>query len=270
MDASTDTPAFGALLRDARRARRYSQLDLSLQAEVSQRHLSFLESGRAQPSRQMVIQLATALDLSMRERNRLLQGAGYAGLYPQRLLAATDMGPVREALDLMLAHHAPYPAVVVDRAWNLIATNPPMERLLSLAGDVEALWARIGDGGPRNVLKLVLHPEGLGGLIVNLAELGPQILARTAREALEHPEVQTLLDTVLAYPGLPRAYRQIDLSTPPLPVMPTHLRVNGMDLRLFTMLATFGTPLDVTTDELRVELFFPADEASRALLQALG
>lgn len=270
MDASSDTPAFGLLLRDARRARRYSQLDLALQAEVSQRHLSFLESGRAQPSRQMVIQLATALDLSMRERNRLLHSAGFVGLYPQRPLAAADMGPVREALDLMLTHHAPYPAVVVDRAWNLIAANPPMDRLLGFGGDVDALWARIGDGGPRNILKLVLHPEGLGRLIVNLPELAPQILARTAREALEHPSVQQVLDTVLAYPDLPRAYRQMDLSCPPLPVMPMHLHLNGLDLRLFTMLATFGTPLDVTADELRVELFFPADAASRALLHALG
>jgi transcriptional regulator with XRE-family HTH domain len=270
MDASTDTPAFGLQLRDARRARRRSQLDLGLQAEVSQRHLSFLESGRARPSRQMVIQLATALDLSMRERNRLLHSAGFVGLYPQRPLAAADMGPVREALDLMLAHHAPYPAVVVDRAWNLVAVNPPLQRLLSMAGDVDTAWSRVCGEGPRNLLQLMLHPEGLGSLIVNLAELAPQILARTAREALEHPEVQTVLDTVLAYPDLPRAYRHIDLSTPPLPVMPTHLRVQGQDLRLFTMLATFGTPLDVTTDELRVELFFPADEASRTLLRALG
>jgi transcriptional regulator with XRE-family HTH domain len=270
METASDHVSFGPLLRDARRARRLSQLDLSLHAEVSQRHLSFLESGKARPSRDMVVQLATALDLSMRERNRLLQTAGFAGIYPQRPLAATDMAPVRAALDLMLDHHAPYPAVVVDRAWNLVTANTPMQRLMTVLGDPDDRWQRVCGDGPRNLMMMTLHAEGLRPLIVNLHELAPMMLARTAREALEHPDIQPVLDTVLAYPGLPRAYRKIDLSQASLPVVPTHLRFNGHDLRLFTMLATFGTPLDVTTDELRVELFFPADEASRALLHAMA
>lgn len=265
--------AFGGELRAMRRQRRLSQLALALSAEVSQRHLSFLESGRAQPSRQMVMQLATAMDLSMRARNRLLQSAGYAALHSQQPLTAEDMAPVREALDLLLTHHAPYPAIVVDRCWHLIASNAPMDALLAMTGDIEAMWQRVCGTGPRNILQLTLHPEGLGAFVANLDVLAPQILARTAREAFDHPEIQPVLDTVLAYPGLPRAYRQAqhDASdTPALPVVPMHLRLPGTDLRLFSMLTTFGTPADVTTDELRVELFFPADVASRGLLQAMS
>jgi transcriptional regulator with XRE-family HTH domain len=268
--AATDHAPFGTLLREARKLRHRSQLDLALQAEVSQRHLSFLESGRAQPSRAMVVTLAEALDLSMRERNRLLNSAGFAGIYPQRRLEAADMAPVREALTMMLRHHEPFPAIVVDRAWNLFSANTAMQRLLAVIDDVDALWGRTCGDAPQNVLKLILHPEGLRPLILNLDEIVPPLLARTAREAMEHAEIQPVLDTVLAYPGLPRRFRQIDLGASRLPVLPTHFRVAGQDLRLFTTLTTFGTPLDVTTDELRVESMFPADEPSRALLVSLS
>ena len=270
MQAASDHPPFGALLRRARTLRRLSQLDLALQAEVSQRHLSCLESGRSRPSREMVLQIAVALDLSMRERNRLLHAAGFVGEYAQRSIEAADMRPVREALQHMLRQQEPYPGVVVDRAWNLLEANRAMQALLGLAGDVEAMWQRVCGDGPRNILQLTLHPEGLASMIVNLDDLAPLVLARTAREALEYPEVQPVLDAVLAYPELPRAYRRIDLQDARLPVVPTHLRLGGTDLRLFTMLASFGTPLDVTTDELRLELFFPADAESQALLEGLA
>ncbi len=266
----SDEAPFGRMLRDCRRARRLSQLDLALNAEVSQRHLSFLESGRARPSREMVVQLAVALDLPLRERNRLLQSAGYAGLYPQRRLEAADMQPVQTALDLLLSHHEPYPAIVVDRAWNLVSANPAMGRVLSIAGDAEARWRAVCGDGPRNVLKLTFHPEGLRPLIANLEEIAPPFLARTAREALEHPDVQDVLDEVLRYPGLPSKLRHIDLEASRLPVLPMHYRIHGTDLRLFTMMTTFGTPQDVTADDLRVESFFPADDGSASLLRALA
>ncbi len=270
MYTHSDEVSFGQMLRDCRRARRLSQLDLALHAEVSQRHLSFLESGRARPSREMVAQLAAALDMPLRERNRLLQSAGYAGLYPQRRLEAADMQPVHAALELMLRHHEPYPAVVVDRAWNLVMANEAMQRVLAVAGDVEARWRRVCGDGPRNIMKMTFHAEGLRPLIANLDEVAPPFLARTAREALEHPEVQNVLDEVLRYPGLPSKLRQIDLEASRLPVLPTHFRINELDLRMFTMMTTFGTPQDVTADDLRVESFFPADEASAALLKALA
>ena len=253
-----------------RAARRLSQLDLALQAEVSQRHLSFLESGRAQPSREMILQLAQTLDLPLREQNRLLMSAGFAGIYPQRGLAASDMQPVRQALELLLKHHEPFPAVVVDRAWNLVMANAAVPRIFSLMGNLDEVWQRVCGDGPQNLLKLTFHAQGMRPFIRNFDEIAPPLLARTAREALEHPQVQTVLDEILAYPGIPARWRSIDLHTLALPVLPTHLEAHGISLRMFTMLSTFGTPQDVTTDELRVESFFPADAHSDTLLRRLG
>ena len=270
MPASTDAPPFGALLREVRSARHLSQLDLSLQAEVSQRHLSFLESGRAQPSREMILQLAQALDLPLREQNRLLISAGYAGVYPQRPLAATDMQPVRQALELMLKHHEPYPAMVVDRAWYLFSANAALARVFSMIGDLGKIWSVVCPDGKPNILKLTFHPQGLRPFIRNFEEVAAPLLARTAREALEHPQVNQVLEEILRYPDIPPRWRNISLNSMPLPVIPAHFHVNGVDLKLFTMLCTFGTPQDITTDELRVELSFPADAASEALLRALS
>jgi transcriptional regulator with XRE-family HTH domain len=262
--------AFGIALRDCRRARKLSQLDLAVDAEVSQRHLSFLESGRAQPSREMVLQLAQTLDLPLRERNHLLQAAGYVGMYAQRALTAADMQPVRTALELMLRHHEPFPAVVVDRAWNQFMANDAILRMFSALGDPDTVWRRVCGDGPRNVLKLTFHPEGLAPYIRNLAEIAPPLLARTAREALEHPAVQEVLDEVLRYPGIPTRWRSMDLHATLPPVLPTEFQIGGLTLKLFTTLTTFGTPQDVTTDELRVEHFFPADAATDALLRQLA
>jgi transcriptional regulator with XRE-family HTH domain len=267
---STQAADFPRLLRDCRRGRRLSQLDLALNAEVSQRHLSFLESGRARPSREMVLQLAQALDLPLRERNHMLQSAGFAGVYPQRRLEATDMEPVRQALERLLKHHEPYPAVVVDRAWNLFMANAAVPRIFGLLGNLDELYARVCGDGPRNVLKLTFHPQGLQPYIANFAEIAPPLLARTAREALEHPEVQAVLDEILDYPGIPARWRTQEIHPLPLPVLPTEFRVGPVSVKLFSMLTTFGTPQDVTTDELRVESFYPADAASEALLRQFG
>jgi transcriptional regulator with XRE-family HTH domain len=266
----TESTAFGPLLRDCRRARKLSQLGLATHAEVSQRHLSFLESGRAQPSREMVLQLAQALDLPLRERNRLLLCAGFAGVYPERRLEAADMQPARDALEILIRHHLPWPAIVVDRAWNLLMQNTAVPTVFGVLGDLEEMWQRVCGGGARNVLKLTLHQDGLRPFIVNLEAIAPPLLARTAHEALSHPETQAVLDEVLAYPGLPRQLRTIDLRHSRLPVLPTHFRVGTTDLKLFSMITTFGTPLDVTTDELRVESFFPVDAGSDALLRQLS
>jgi transcriptional regulator with XRE-family HTH domain len=263
-------PTFGQLLRSARGARRLSQLQLAVEADVSQRHLSFLESGRALPSREMVLQLARALDLPLRDRNRLLVSAGYAGIYPARGLDAADMAPVRGALELLLAHHAPYPAIVVDRAWNLFMANAVVPRVFGLAGDLGAMFQRVCGSGPHNVLALLLHPDGLQPFIRNFEQVAVPLLARTAREAVEHPHVQRVLDEVLRYPTIPARWRSLDPLRSALPVLPTELAMGGRVLRLFSMMTTFGTPLDVTTDEVRVESFFPADAASEALLRALA
>ena len=266
----SDLPDFGHALRDCRRARKRSQLELAMDAEVSQRHLSFLESGRAQPSREMVLQLAQALDLPLRERNRLLLSAGYAGVYPQRSLDAADMRSVRGALELLLNHHEPYPALVVDRVWNVVMTNPALLRVFSIAGDLDAMWQRVCGDDTRNIFKLTFHPEGLRPFITNFEEITTPLIARTAREALEHPAVLDLLEEVLSYPGMPSRSRSMDLGAYSLPVLPTKFHAHGVSLSMFSMLTTFGTPQDVTTDELRVETFYPADAPSEQLLRSLA
>jgi transcriptional regulator with XRE-family HTH domain len=270
--ARAGLPTFGELLRTTRGARRLSQLQLAVEADVSQRHLSFLESGRALPSREMVLQLARALDLPLRERNRLLVSAGFAGIYPTRHLEAADMQPVRSALELLLAHHEPYPAIVVDRAWNLFMANRAVPAVFGAIGDLDAMFRRVCGDRPPNVLALLFHPEGMQPYIRNFEEIAVPLLARTAREAIEHPHVQSVLDRVLHYPTVPTRWRSLDLSRSanPLPVLPTEFAVGDQRLKVFSMMTTFGTPLDVTTDELRVEAFFPADAASEQLLRALA
>ena len=263
---------FAELLRTTRGARRLSQLQLSVEAEVSQRHLSFLESGRALPSREMVLQLARALDLPLRERNHLLMSAGFAGIYPTRRLEAADMQPARAALELLLAHHEPYPAIVVDRAWNLFMANAVVPRVFGAMGDLDKMFRSVCAERAPNVLELLLHPDGMQPYIRNFEDVAVPLLVRTAREALEHPHVQVVLDRVLGYPTIPARWRNLDLQrTPsPLPVLATEFAVGDQRLEVFSMMTTFGTPLDVTTDELRVESFFPANAASEALLRALA
>lgn len=270
MDAHSDVvsgpEAFGRMLRDCRRGRRLSQLDLALHAEVSQRHLSFLESGRARPSREMVVQLAQALDLPLETRNRLLAAAGFAGLYPRRRLDAEAMAPVRSALERMLAVHEPFPAMVVDRAWNVVMANRALPKMLELLGGMEAMAARVGGA---NMLRMTLHPEGLRPYILNFDQIAAHLLARSAHEALEYPALDELLKEVLRYPGLPLRGRSVDWATPMLPVLPMRVGLNGIELSLFTTLTSFGTPLDVTADELRIENLFPTDAASETLMRQL-
>lgn len=265
-EGSAGPQVFGQMLRQCRRGRRLSQLDLALHAEVSQRHLSFLESGRARPSREMVVQLAQALDLPLEARNRLLSAAGFAVLYPRRRLDAEAMRPVRAALERMLAVHEPFPAMVVDRAWNLVMANRSLPKMFALLGGMETMAARVGGA---NLLRMTLHPEGLRPYIVNFDEFAAHLLTRSAHEALEHPALDELLKEVLRYPGLPARGRNVDSSAPMLPVLPMHVALGGIEMRLFTTITTFGTPLDVTADELRIENLFPADDASEALMRQL-
>lgn len=257
---------FGRMLRECRRGRRLSQLDLALNAEVSQRHLSFLESGRARPSREMVVQLAQALDLSLETRNRLLGAAGFAGLYPRRPLDADAMAPIRTAVERMLTLHEPFPAMLVDRAWNVMMANRSLPKMFALLGGMDAMAARVGGS---NLLRISLHPEGLRPYILNFEEFAAHLLARSAHEALEHPALEELLKEVLRYPGLPSRGRSVDFSAPMLPVLPMRVGLGGMDLSLFTTITSFGTPLDITADELRIENLFPADAQSEALMRRL-
>jgi transcriptional regulator with XRE-family HTH domain len=194
-DRTYEPPAVGELLRDWRKHRRLSQFELALAAGVSSRHLSFVETGRSRPSADMVLHLAEHLDVPLRERNQLLLAAGYAPVFGQRVLDAPELGPVREAIDQLLRGHEPYPALVVDGRWGLVAANTPLQRLT--AGVAEHLLQP-----PVNVLRLSLHPEGVAPRIVNLQQWRRHLLERLAREALAtgDPALRALHEELAAYP----------------------------------------------------------------------
>jgi transcriptional regulator with XRE-family HTH domain len=255
-------PEVGALLREWRQRRRLSQLDLALAADVSARHLSFLETGRARPSAAMVLRLAEHLEVPLRERNALLLAAGFAPAFGQRDLAEPEMGPVRDALEQVLAAHEPFPALVVDRHWGLVAANRTVA-LLTAGAAPELLEP------PVNVLRLALHPDGLAPRIANLGEWRAHLLDRLARQAAAtaDPALAALLEELAALPGGDPAHTHdlaaIDVATP--------LRLHapgGGELRLLSTVTTFGTALDVTLAELAIEAFLPADAATADALRA--
>jgi transcriptional regulator with XRE-family HTH domain len=245
------------LLREWRERRRLSQLELALAAGVSARHLSFIETGRANPSPEMVLKLAGKLDVPRRESNQLLIAAGYAPRYGALAFEAPEMSPVREAIDRVLSAHDPYPAVVVDRHWELIAVNRGAGVLTDGAAP-ELLEP------PVNALRLALHPAGVARRILNLAEWRGHILERLERQArlTGDPAVAALLEELRGYPGgeAPDP-REHDVFVP--------LRIagpGGAELRFLSTVATFGTAIDVTAAELSIESFFPADAATAAAL----
>ena len=262
---------FAAALRYWRGKRGYSQLRLSTESEISQRHISFLESGRSQPSKELILKLGMVLEIPLRQRNVMLLAAGYAPAYQERKLSDPELGAVRRALDFMLAQQAPYPALVVDRLWNLALANAPaagmMRWLLDLPAD-----AAIPTDGSVNVLKVMLDPHGARRYLHNWEEVGADLLHWIQREAMSDgpgSEATTLLGELLALPGvdgLGQASPNLDRRA--LPFLPVTLRKDGVELNLFTTIATLGTPHDVTVHELRVESFFPADEASAAWFRA--
>jgi transcriptional regulator with XRE-family HTH domain len=253
----------GELLRGWRERRRLSQLELANRAEVSTRHLSFVETGRSQPSRQLVLHLSEQLGVPLRERNVLLTAAGYARVYGETDLSAPEMRATRAAIDTLLRGHEPYPAVVVDRVWNLVAANAGVAALL--AGVDPVLLTP-----PVNVFRVSLHPRGLAARVVNLPEVRAHLLARLARqvEATADPQLARLYEEVRGYPpGEPA-----DPGPGPDVVIPVRLRAGpgGGELSFFTTVATFGAPADVTLEELAIELFFPADEQTRRAFTGVG
>jgi transcriptional regulator with XRE-family HTH domain len=254
----------GELLRDWRRRRRLSQLDLSLEAGVSSRHLSFVETGRAKPSRELVLHLAEQLDVPLRERNALLLAAGFAPVFGEHPLDDEAMAPVRAALETILASQEPFPALVVDERWNLVTANrPAMEAMADAVGDP----ALLAPGA--NALRATLHPDGIAPRIVNLAEYSADLLARLHRQAVlsADPSLRALYEELAAYPGV-RAGSPI-VTTPAAHLfMPLRLRALGAELSLFNTITTFGTALDVTIAELTIESLFPADAATAETLRA--
>lgn len=258
----------GRLLKHWRGVRRCSQLDLALQANVSARHVSFIETGRAKPSREMVLQLADVLDVPLREQNAMLTAAGYAAQYRETGLDEPAMDEIRGALEQILEALEPAGAIVVDRHWDVVMTNSAMARILALV-----FGGQPAGDGPVNAYRLAMHPQGLRPFVVNWEETARHLIHRLHREALsEGPDghVQALLDEVLGYPGVPREWHTPDLERPAGPVLALHLRREDVDLRLFTTITTFGTAQDVTLQELRIETFHPADQPTAALLRGLA
>lgn len=285
----------GHLLREWRSARGLSQLDLAMRAGFSARHVSFIETGRTQPSRQALLVLAETLDVPLRERNRLLEAGGYAHIYKQTPLAAEAMRHVRGVLEFILRRHEPYGAMVLDTYSNLLMANAPAATLMAGLVDPSLMAVAPAQPGapaaPLNVLRLVFHPLGSQRFIVNRHEVLPQLLARAEREMGELTGDETaraLLAELRGYVALacagasaaesagesasaggekrssPRPLNAADL------LLSIHLRINGIDLRLFSTIMTLGTPQDVTLQELRIETFFPADAESEAALRQLA
>ncbi|WP_437738222.1 helix-turn-helix domain-containing protein [Sorangium sp. So ce1335] len=256
-------PPIGGLLRAWRQRRRMTQLDLACEADISTRHLSFLETGRAQPSREMVLHLAERLDVPLRERNQLLVAAGYAPLYPERSFDDPALAAARRAIDLVLAGHEPYPALAVDRHWTLVVSNAAVGPLL--VGAAPALLTP-----PINVLRLSLHPDGLAPRIENAPEWRAHILARLRRqiEVSADPVLVKLLEELSGYPSPePRGAWRPEPG-PAAVAVPLRIRTGDRTLSFLSTTMVFGTPVDVTLSELAVESFFPADQATAEALRA--
>jgi transcriptional regulator with XRE-family HTH domain len=256
--------AVGGLLREWRRRRRRSQLELALDAGVSTRHLSFVETGRARPSAELVLALATALEVPLRERNELLLAAGYAPRYAARSLEDPELAAVRDAVGRVLDAHEPFPAIAVDRHWDLVASNGALDPLL--AGVDPALLEP-----PANALRIALHPAGMAPRILNLAEYRAHLLERLLREArvTADPTLAELLDELAGYPSpapppqaAPAARAGARVASELMLASPD----GGAPLVFFSTITTFGTAVDVTVSELAVEAFFPADARTTAAL----
>jgi transcriptional regulator with XRE-family HTH domain len=256
-------PSVGALLREWRQRRNLSQLELAMRSAVSARHLSFIETGRAHPSREMVLHLAQRLDVPLRERNRLLLAAGFAPVFGERSLEDKEMAPMREALQRFLSAHEPYPALVVDRRWNVVAANRGVAYVnRDVAPELRA--------PPANALRIALHPAGLATRISNLDAWSGHLLARLRREieATSDPELESLYRELVEYPGVTTDF---DPANPPDPndiALMQEFSLDNRKLALFCTLTTFGTPRDVTLAELTIIAFYPADPQTAEALTA--
>jgi transcriptional regulator with XRE-family HTH domain len=256
----------GALLRHWRDLRGTSQLDLSFNAGVSQRHISFIESGRSVPSRQMLLDIAQTLDIPLRERNALLLAAGYAPMYADTAWNAQEMQSVTKALGRMLRQHEPFPALVMDRYWNVLMTNDAAPRFFNCFIDVAARK------GPRNMLHLVFDPDGMRPFIADWPSVSTSLIQRVHRESVGRvmdDSTRELLASLRAYPDVPTDNRPVHLQgdgSAAMPVIPIGFVKDGHVLNYFSMVASVGTPLSVAAQELRIECMFPADDGTEALL----
>ncbi|RSM44592.1 XRE family transcriptional regulator [Amycolatopsis balhimycina DSM 5908] len=253
----------GVLLKHWRGARRLSQLALAAEAAVSVRHLCFVETGRANPSRAMVLKLAEVLDVPFRERNTLLLSAGFSPEYPESELDAPSLSAVRAALETILAQQEPFPALVMDRGWDIRHANSAARRFFAFLRSGQPA----SPPGPANVLRRMFHPDGVRPHVTNWPEVAEALVRRARREAVggvEDERARRILDEVLAYPGVPPGLRSLDATVPTLPIVPIRYARGDRRFAYFSTVTTLGTPQDVTLQELRIECFFPMDEETRS------
>ncbi|MGK9052720.1 helix-turn-helix domain-containing protein [Xaviernesmea oryzae] len=262
--AATARP-LGDFLRDWRRRRRMSQLDLALEADISQRHLSFIESGRSAPSREMLLHLAERLDVPLRERNPMLIAAGFAPVFAERRLDDPALAPARQAIDMVLKGHEPFPALAVDRHWTLVAANAAVAPLLKGVADRTLLEGQV------NVLRLSLHPQGLAPQIANLFEWRNHLLERLHQQIVATGDrvLEELLEELSGYPAPEAAPKSAGRDYAGIAV-PMELRTEAGLLSFISTITVFGTPVDVTLSELAVESFFPANDETARLLRRMA
>ncbi len=257
------TRPVGDLLREWRQRRRMSQLDFAVEAEISSKHLSFLETGRSQPSREMVLHLAELLDVPLRERNALLIAAGFAPMFKEHALSDPVLQPAREAVELVLNGHQPYPAIAVDRHWQLVAANDPAN--FFMANVTPALLTP-----PINVLRVSLHPDGMAPRIVNLGEWRSHVLSRLRRQ-IDVSADATLVELLKELSEYPAPAHAAEPATSAVPfAVPFRLATDAGVLSFISTITVFGTPVDVTLSELAIEAFFPADPPTAAALRSLA
>jgi transcriptional regulator with XRE-family HTH domain len=254
----------GELLREWRGARRLSQLDLALDAGISARHLSCVETGKAQPSRELIARLAETLGMPLRERNLLLKAAGYTPEYAETPLSDPELAQVRLAIEFILDQQEPYPAFVMNRCWDVLQANRAAARLESFlhGGSIHG-----------NMMRRFFDPEDMRAVVVNWEEIASDLMRHLHDEITASPSnstIRVLLEEVLGYPDVPSHWRTRQLGTAPPPLLTVLFRKDDLELRFFSTITRFGTPLDVTIDELRIECTFAADEATAQFCRALA
>lgn len=264
---------FGNLLKHHRKLRNFSQLDLAVFSDVSQKHISFLESGRANPSQEMILQLATVLDIPLREQNIMLSAAGFTPIYSESDLSSPEFEPIRKALDFILLSQTHSPVLVMDRYWNLIKTNAVSQQLIDWLINPQDLQKLLDIDGKINLMRLMFHPQGLKPFVANWEEIAAHLIKRAYREALTSGNSQQpmkLYEELQTYPDVPQLWKLSNSYTWQLPLLTVNFLKDGLNLNFFSAIATLGTPHDITLQELRIETLFPADQITQTNLTKLN
>ena len=263
IQTQSSSKQFTHTLKMWRKARKLSQLELALEADISQRHISWLETGKSMPSREMVLKLSEALEVPLRERNSILNAAGFADLFTEKNLNEHSMQAFTNVLENILEHHNPYPAFVLDRLWNIQMKNTAADALFSMFGNPQEIWQAIGDNGQENIALLTVHPKGIRSAISNWDSIIGPFMQRLKREAIDSSDK----DVIAHYESLvehaaevdyPNAYQTLS------PVLPIEINLGEIKLSLFSVISSFGTAQDITADELRIETFYPSNKTTTA------